>query len=167
MNYKNFIMAYAQRLGVVHDVAQFIVDELCEEVIRQLLLGEDVRLPKLGKFTVVVPKVRNRVSNLPGIEGKISVPRTRKRLDFKSFHSAVEALSRQSFVSMVSGANTVVTDEQYKVRKGATMAKKKSGRVVTVDIPEGVECIVINTNTKKKKSKGKGESTSSKRRLLG
>jgi nucleoid DNA-binding protein len=153
-------------LGVSYQVAQFLADELCEEVLRQLLLGEDVRLPKLGKFEVKVPKLLGRVSNLPGMEGKLSVPRTKKRLDFTPFHSAIEALSRQSFVSMVSGASTVVTEEKEKARKGANMAKAKKGQHVTIDVPEGVEQITINVAAKKKK-KDKGESGSKKRRLYG
>jgi len=165
MHYTDFVGAYARRFGISHGVAKQLVDDLCDELIRQLLLGETVYLPKLGKFSVSVPKVQGRVSNLPGMEGKQAVTRIKKRLDFKAFRSAEVALSNKSFMSMLSGSGIIVTECSEKVRKEAAMAKKKKTERVTVDIPEGVTQITINVNSAKKKT-GKGESKS-KQRLLG
>jgi nucleoid DNA-binding protein len=167
MRYRDFITAYAQRLDVPQDVAQHLADEFCDEILRQLLLGEDVRLPRLGKFEAKIPKVYSRVSHLPGIKGKLATPQVKKRLGFKPFHSATESLSRQSFVSMVSGADIVVTERNEKARKEAMMAKAKKGEHVTVDLPEGVTQITINVGAEKKRKRGKGESGSRKRKLLG
>jgi nucleoid DNA-binding protein len=168
MRYSEFVEAFAKRLGVSRDTAQFVADEMCEEVLRQLLLGEDVRLPRLGKFSVGVPRIIGRVSNLPGMEGKLSVPSTKKRLEFKSFHSAVDALSRQSFMSMVSGSGVIVTEYSGKARKEAEMAKQKKGEHVTIEVPEGVKQVQLTINVgageKKKKRKERGRS---KGRLLG
>jgi len=164
MRYGDFIQQYATRLGVTPNVAQHLVDEFCEELLRQAALGEEVSLPKLGKFMAVVPNMKCRVSNLPGMKGKISTPRTKKRLVFKAYSSANRALLGRAFTDFSAPASAL----HERARKGAVMAKGKKGKHRVIDVPEGVEQITINfpTETKKKK-KGKGESTGSRQRLLG
>jgi hypothetical protein len=166
MNYRRFVDGYAQRLGLTTQVAQFLADELSEEILRQLLLGEDVRLPKLGRFTAVVPRLVGRVSNLPGMQGKLTMPRVCRRLDFKSFQTANDRLSRHSFMSLISGSDVVVSELHQKARKEGTMAKQKKHEHVTVDLPSGVTQITINVGAEQEEKKSR-ESTSGKKRLLG
>ena len=168
MNYTQFIAEYAERVGVSIPDAKFLVEEFCEEILRQLVLDQEVRIARLGVFSSKRTKTTKRVSGLPNMQGKPANARSKKRLKFRAFNNARQALNRD-FSVMVSG-NLVplgCNGQLVKSGKGVSMAKKK-GEHVNIDLPEGVKQITINVASDEKKKKRKsGESASSKRRLLG
>ena len=172
MRHHELVNKYAARLGVTTEVAHHLVGQLCEEILCQLSLGEDVRLAGLGKFVATTPSLKCHVSNLPAMKGKISAPKARKRVKFKAFDSANTRLSSgQSFLTRLLGTAPVKTRVMEKARKEATVARAKKGEHCTVDVPAGVRQITINLPEgpakKKRKKRGTGESGDSKKTLLG
>jgi len=164
MNHTQFVAAFAHRLGLSNSVAQHVVERLCEEITRQLILGEEVRIAGLGKFTMSVVQPTMRKSNLPALAGKTVQSRRTRKLHFQAYGTVLSRLEGP-FTALVSGNGIAAPD--WSLRKEAVVAKRKSGEHVTVDLPEGVKQITINVAGEDKKKKGKKESGGSKRRLLG
>jgi len=169
VNYTEFITEYAGRLGIGSADAKFLVEEFCEELLRQLILGQDVRIARLGVFSSHRTKPTKRVSGLPNMQGKPADSRSRKKIKFRAFNNARQALNRD-FTAMVSGSAVPLgcIGQMLTVGEGVSMAKRKQGEHVNIDLPEGVKQITINVaSDEQKKKKKSGESTSKKRRLYG
>jgi len=164
MTNAEFVKSYAHRLSVTNGVAQHLINELCEELLRQLVLGEDVCLAQLGKFSMSVSKPKTYRSNLPALKGKLIKRGHTRKLRFQPYGSVAARLSHP-FTALVSGNGTSLSD--WSVRKESIVAKKKSGEHVTVDLPEGVKQITINVASEEKPKRKKRESGDNKRRLLG
>lgn len=163
MTTKNdLIGAVAQRCGASKADVKRVFVEMIDEIQRQLLLGEEVRLVGLGRFQLQTSKTVRRVSNLPGMAGKVQLTKARKRIKFRQSTSAAEKLTRKGLLSAI--VSTVGGVDSAKVRTRRIPMAKKKGKHITVDVPRDVESVTIQVKDEKPKKKGE---SSSRKRLYG
>lgn len=162
MTVREFTAALAGRAGVSYRSARYMLRQFTDTLLDHVvLLGQSVRLPLLGLFTLKAANIGIKQSHLPSCHGVPIIRKGRRRLVFRAAKTVVTRVIRNGLVSIPWGEARAVNG-----LKGEVMdAKSKKKGHVTVDLPPGTESVTINMKTKPEQTKE--QAPSSKRRLLG
>lgn len=151
MRFRELVRTFASRGGLQARPTERFLHAFFGELIRQLTLGEELRLP-LGRFKLVPASVRPKRTNLL-TGGRVAVPRSRCRINFKQ--------KKKTDWDGLAALALVVDTQLEGIEVPETRKKKK--RKMVVEVPDDVDSVTIEFKKKKKDS----ESETGKKRLLG